>query len=78
MQAGEIVFNDWIVGECIGKGGFGEVYKITKENFGHTYQAALKVIEISQSQKKKYLIYLMIFQMRRKLGSICGKIWKGW
>lgn len=42
------VFGDWEIKESIGKGSFGEVYRIEKEDFGHVYQAALKVIEIPQ------------------------------
>lgn len=46
------VFNEWTIGECIGEGAFGKVYQITREDFGHTYYAALKVIEIPQSQSE--------------------------
>ena len=46
------IFNEWTIGECIGEGAFGKVYKITREDFGHTYHAALKVIEIPQSQSE--------------------------
>ena len=44
------VFNDWTIRECIGKGAFGKVYRITREDFGREYEAALKVIEIPQEQ----------------------------
>ena len=39
-------FKGWTVGERIGKGAFGEVYRLSREDFGHTYEAALKVIRI--------------------------------
>lgn len=47
MNAG---FKDWTIEQSIGEGAFGKVYKIVREDFGHTYEAALKVIEIPQSQ----------------------------
>lgn len=43
-------FQDWEIKECIGEGAFGKVYRITKEEFGHTYEAALKVINIPQQK----------------------------
>lgn len=44
------MFKDWKIEKPIGEGAFGKVYKITREEFGHTYEAALKRIEIPQSQ----------------------------
>ena len=46
----ERVFHDWHVEKCIGEGAFGKVYKIVREDFGHQYKAALKVIEIPQNR----------------------------
>lgn len=43
-------FKDWTIEKSIGEGAFGKVYKIVREDFGHTYEAALKMIEIPQSQ----------------------------
>lgn len=43
-------FQDWEIKECIGEGAFGKVYRITKEEFGHTYEAALKVINVPQQK----------------------------
>lgn len=40
----------WTIEECIGRGAFGEVYRISREEFGHTYQAALKVMHIPKDQ----------------------------
>ena len=39
-------FKEWEIEACIGEGAFGKVYKIVREEFGHTYDAALKVIEV--------------------------------
>ena len=47
---GKHVFNDWTIRECIGKGSFGSVYRITREDFGREYEAALKVIEVPKEQ----------------------------
>jgi len=41
-------FQNWKVCECIGSGAFGKVYRIVRTEFGHTYEAALKVLEIPQ------------------------------
>lgn len=40
----------WTREECIGRGAFGEVYRISREEFGHIYQAALKVMHIPKDQ----------------------------
>lgn len=37
---------EWTIGECIGKGGFGAVYKISRDVFGDSEEKALKVISI--------------------------------
>lgn len=46
----ETGFKDWEMEQCIGEGAFGKVYKIVRTDFGHTYEAALKVIEIPHNQ----------------------------
>ena len=43
---GKEVFDKWKVVESIGAGSFGSVYKIQREEFEHTYIAAMKVIPI--------------------------------
>lgn len=48
----EAVFKDWTIDKCVGEGAFGKVYRITREDFGHTYEAALKVIEVPQAQSE--------------------------
>ena len=40
----------WIVEENLGKGSFGQVYKITRNDFGYTYESALKVIRIPHDE----------------------------
>ena len=45
MDIGKI-WTGWETTEYIGEGSFGKVYKITREDFGHTYESALKVITI--------------------------------
>lgn len=46
------IWNGWKVENLVGEGSFGKVYKITREDFGHTYVAALKVIEIPYNQSE--------------------------
>lgn len=41
-------FQNWEIAECIGNGAFGKVYRIVRTEYGHTYEAALKVLEIPQ------------------------------
>ena len=48
----ERVFKDWTIDKCVGEGAFGKVYRITREDFGHIYEAALKVIEVPQAQSE--------------------------
>lgn len=43
---GSLVFGNWKVKELIGAGSFGSVYKIEREEYGHTYTAAMKLISI--------------------------------
>lgn len=43
------VFQGWEIEKYIGGGAFGKVYRIVREDFGHTYEAAMKVIEIPQN-----------------------------
>ena len=46
------VWKGWTIEELIGEGSFGKVYRIVREEFGHTYEAALKVITIPQNQSE--------------------------
>ena len=43
---------EWKIEELIGQGSFGKVYRISKEDFGHIYEAALKIIEIPQNMSE--------------------------
>lgn len=45
MDIGKI-WPGWEIADFIGEGAFGKVYKITREDFGHTYESALKTITI--------------------------------
>ena len=51
MQTGE-VWNGWKIDQFLGEGSFGKVYRIVREEFGHTYEAALKILEIPQNQSE--------------------------
>ena len=44
------IWNGWNVVEVLGEGAFGKVYKVVKEEFGHNYEAALKIIKIPANQ----------------------------
>lgn len=46
------VFRDWNIEERIGIGAYGKVYRITRKDFGHIYEAALKVIQIPQNPEE--------------------------
>lgn len=46
----EPIFGSWYLSRQIGKGSFGKVYEITREEFGSTYKAALKIISIPQDE----------------------------
>lgn len=43
-------YNGWQIEDLLGEGSFGKVYRITRSEFGNTYESALKVIKIPQSQ----------------------------
>jgi len=49
MNKGDL-WNGWTVDSLIGEGSFGKVYRVTRTEFGHTYESALKVIRIPQSR----------------------------
>lgn len=46
----EPIFGAWYLSRLLGKGSFGEVYEITREEYGTTYKAALKVISVPQDE----------------------------
>lgn len=45
-------FQGWTIENCIGVGAYGKVYRITRDMFGYTEEAALKVIDIPKSQSE--------------------------
>ena len=42
-------YGNWKIVRELGRGSFGQVYEIQKEEFGQTYRAALKIISIPKS-----------------------------
>ena len=44
----EPIFGSWYLSRLIGKGSFGKVFEITREEYGTTYRAALKIISVPQ------------------------------
>jgi serine/threonine protein kinase len=53
---GQKVFGTWIIGQQLGKGGFGEVWEIHKEVLGRTQQAALKRIPVTDEKQRTRII----------------------
>ena len=51
-EAEEKVFTSWTVKELLGKGAFGRVYRIEREEFGTLYEAAMKKITIPQTNEE--------------------------
>lgn len=45
-------WKEWNIKQLLGEGSFGKVYQIEREEFGHVYEAALKVITIPKSQNE--------------------------
>lgn len=46
----EPIFGSWYIKRLLGKGSFGKVFEITREEYGTTYRAALKIISIPQDE----------------------------
>ena len=44
------IWHGWEIEEEIGEGSFGKVYKIVRNEFGHRYDAAMKVLQIPQNK----------------------------
>ena len=49
MKTGD-KWHEWTVTEFIGAGNFGNVYRIERQEYGHTYVSALKELHVPQSQ----------------------------
>ena len=47
---GDVVLHNWTLTRLIGQGSFGRVFEAEREDFGRTYEAAIKIITIPQSQ----------------------------
>lgn len=52
LQTNDIIFHNWKVKNVIGVGSFGTVYEIEREEFGHIYRAAAKVISIPDESER--------------------------
>ena len=53
------IWPEWHEEELIGQGSYGKVYRIRREEMGHTFHAALKVIEIPQDEAEvKNLLHM--------------------
>ena len=59
MKDFENHLSGWKLDGLIGRGGYGEVYRIKKEEMGYVYYAALKVIEIPSDEKETNKLSLM-------------------
>ena len=46
----EPIFGTWYLSKLIGKGSFGKVFEITKEEYGTIYRSALKVVSVPQDE----------------------------
>lgn len=46
----EPLFGSWKIGELLGEGSFGEVYKLYREDFGEVYESALKIITVPRTK----------------------------
>lgn len=44
------IWPGWEISEYIGEGAFGKVYKIVRQEFGHNYESALKVLAIPSNK----------------------------
>lgn len=51
-RQGDVVLGNWTLGRKIGEGSFGQVFEATREDFGVTYRAAIKIITIPQSESE--------------------------
>ncbi len=51
-QIGTTVFGNWVIEREIGKGSFGQVFEIGRNDFGEHYSAALKVITVPRDKNE--------------------------
>ena len=52
MDLSNICLPGWELGAELGKGGFGSVYKIHRDTFGHVETCALKIMKIPQERSE--------------------------
>jgi hypothetical protein len=52
----EPLFGSWRVGELIGDGGFGAVYRVVKDDLGFKQEAAVKIIDVKKDEKLLALV----------------------
>lgn len=50
VKSYEPLFGSWKIGELLGEGSFGEVYKLYREDFGEVYESALKIITVPRTK----------------------------
>ena len=48
-----MTWKGWTIGDLMGEGSFGKVYRIYREDYGRVYESALKVIRIPQSKAEE-------------------------
>lgn len=51
-KIGDVVLGNWTLNRLIGEGSYGKVYEATREDFGVTYTAAIKIITIPQNKSE--------------------------
>ncbi|MDE6749054.1 MAG: protein kinase [Lachnospiraceae bacterium] len=56
LQTNDTIFHNWKIKKLIGVGSFGTVYEIEREEFGHIYRAAAKVITIPGESEDEQII----------------------
>ena len=67
----ELVFGNWRVCEEIGRGGFGYVRRIEREDgFGGTQECALKVVHIEPEQPRENALQDMLREVRSEVESM--------
>ena len=47
---GDTVFGSWRLTRLLGEGSYGRVYQAERDDFGVTYQAAIKIITIPRDE----------------------------
>ena len=58
-EKGEIFFEDWEIGEELGRGASGSVYLLTKEPMGLRQEAAMKVVHLTPDKAMDQMLLSM-------------------